>query len=156
MRKWRDGTGAAALSQADFPNRGPTMNQAGIRLLFAIAALYDFAIGLMFLLNGRGLFDSTGVPQPNHWGYIQFGALLLMVFGLMFAAVALNPHRNRNLIPFGILLKIAYVGLVGYYWANGGIPWLFQPFLFIDLVMLLLFAVAYMALGRVSQANLRL
>ena len=119
------------------------MNIRWIRVLFAIAALYDFVIGLTFLVNGSGLFAATGVPQPNHWGYIQFGAILLMIFGLMFAAVAINPSGNRNLIPYGMLLKIGYVSLVGYYWYNTGVPWLFQPFFYIDLVMLVLFTIAY-------------
>ena len=131
------------------------MNSGGIRLLFAIAAIYDFAIGITFLTNGPQLFESTGVPQPNHWAYIYFGSLLLMIFGLMFAAVALNPRGNRNLIPYGILLKISYASLVGYYWAIGPVPWLFKPFFFIDLVMLFLFVLAYIAIGKQSQANLK-
>ena len=64
------------------------MSLSTIRLLFAVAGVYDFFIGLAFLLFGPRLFDSAGVPQPNHWAYIQFGALLLVVFGLMFFAVA--------------------------------------------------------------------
>ena len=129
------------------------MNRNGIRILFAIAALYDFVIGLTFLTNGAGLFTATGVPQPNHWGYIQFGSILLMIFGVMFAAIAFNPTANRNLIPYGILLKLGYVSLVGYYWASTGIPWLFQPFFFIDLVMLVLFVIAYMALGETAASS---
>lgn len=132
------------------------MKNGGIRLLFAISALYDFVIGIAFLARGSQLFESTNVPQPNHWGYIQFGAILLMIFGVMFAAVALNPRGNRNLIPYGILLKVCYVGLVGYYWLNGGVPWLFKPFLFIDLVMLVLFVVAYFSIGKFVQAELKL
>jgi hypothetical protein len=128
------------------------MKSGGIRLLFAIAAIYDFVIGITFLTNGPGLFNSTGVPQPNHWGYIRFGALLLMIFGFMFAAVAINPRGNRNLIPYGILLKVSYCSLVGFYWAQGPIPWLFKPFLFIDFVMLVLFVVAYWAIGKQIQA----
>ncbi len=132
------------------------MNIGSIRLLFAIAAIYDFAIGIAFLTSGPQLFENTGVPQPNHWGYIQFGALLLMIFGLMFSAVAWNPRVNRNLICYGILLKISYCSLVGYYWAAGPIPWLFKPFLFIDFVMLVLFVIAYYAIGRQIQAMLKL
>ena len=92
------------------------MNIATVRLLFAVAGLYDFIIGLVFLLIGRQLFDATGVPQPNHWFYVQFGALMLVIFGIMFLAVARDPVRNRNLMPYGMLLKLSYVGLVGYYW----------------------------------------
>ena len=89
------------------------------------------------------IFDSVGVPQPNHWAYIQFGSLLLMVFGLMFFMVAFDPIANRNLMPYGMLLKISYTGLVAYYWFTTDCPLLFKPFAIIDAVMLILFVLAY-------------
>jgi hypothetical protein len=119
------------------------MTLSHVRLLFVIAGLYDFIIGLTFLLFGTQLFDSTGVPPPNHWAYIQFSSLLLVVFGLMFFAVAFDPLANRNLIPYGLLLKLSYAGLVIYYWATTDCPTLFKPFAIIDAVMFLLFLVAY-------------
>ena len=99
-----------------------------IRALFAVAGLYDLLIGLAFLLLGERIFEAAGVPPPNHWAYIQFSALLLIVFGVMFFAIARDPVANRNLIPFGILLKICYSGLVAYYWVTTGCPLLFKPF----------------------------
>jgi hypothetical protein len=120
------------------------------RLVFAAAGIYDLAIGITFLGFGAQLYDATGVPHPNHWSYIQFGALLLMIFGLMFFAIAADPVRNRNLIPYGILLKLAYVGLATFYWVTTGIPMLFKPFVIIDAVMLVLFVAAYGAVGRGS------
>lgn len=119
------------------------MTLSTIRLLFAVAGIYDFVIGLTFLLFGPRLFDSTAVPQPNHWGYVQFGSLLLMIFGTMFFAVAYDPVANRNLIPYGMLLKLCYTGLVAYYWVTTDCPLLFKPFAIIDAVMLLLFLLAY-------------
>lgn len=114
-----------------------------VRWLFVVAGLYDFVIGLAFLGFGPQLFEATGVPQPNHWAYIQFGSLLLMIFGTMFLAVARDPVANRNLIPYGMLLKLSYTGLAAYYWVTTGIPLLFQPFAVIDAVMLVLFYLAY-------------
>ena len=61
----------------------------------------------------------------------------------MFFAVAYDPVGNRNLIPFGVLLKLSYTGLVAYYWVTTGCPLLFQPFAVIDAVMLVLFLLAY-------------
>jgi len=124
------------------------MNLPGIRLLFLLSGLYDLGIGLAFLGFGPRIFEQTGVPEPNHWGYIHFASLMLVIFGAMFLAVSFNPWGNRNLIPFGMLLKISYVGLVAYYWTAGGVPWLFKPFLFIDAVMLVLFFLAYTRLQR--------
>lgn len=116
---------------------------AKVRLLFAIAGTYDFVIGGVFLFFGTQLFDAAKVPQPNHWAYIQFGALLLMVFGTMFFAVARDPVANRNLMPYGMLLKLCYSGLVAYYWVTTDCPLLFKPFAMIDATMLVLFFVAY-------------
>jgi hypothetical protein len=119
------------------------MSRSTVRLLFAVAGLYDFLIGLTFLFVGAQLFDATGVPHPNHWAYIQFGSLLLMVFGVMFFAVAHDPVANRNLMPFGMLLKLSYTGLVAYYWVTTDCPMLFKPFAIIDAVMFVLFWLAY-------------
>ena len=120
------------------------MTRSAVQMLFLIAGVYDFVIGLAFLLFGPQIFAAANVPPPNHWGYIQFAALLLIVFGMMFFAVARDPVANRNFIPFGMLLKLSYVGIVGYYWSTTGCPMLFKPFAVIDAVMFILFWWAYM------------
>lgn len=121
------------------------MPQIWIRILFLVSALYDFVLGIAFLVSGPQIFERFNVPEPDHWGYIHFSCLMLMIFGLMFLAVAIRPRANRNLIPFGMLLKISYVAAAGYYWLNGGIPGVFKPFAFIDAAMLAGFAWAYFA-----------
>ncbi|MCA9231890.1 MAG: hypothetical protein KDA57_14670 [Planctomycetales bacterium] len=119
------------------------MSLSTIRGLFVVAGLYDFLIGLTFLFFGSRLFEAASVPQPNHWAYIHFGSLMLMIFGLMFFAVARDPVGNRSLIPYGMLLKISYTGLATYYWVTTDCPFLFKPFAVIDGVMLVLFWLAY-------------
>lgn len=127
------------------------MNRSTTSMLFWIAGIYDFVIGIAFLTAGKQIFDWAGITHPNHWAYVQFSALLLMVFGAMFFAIANSPASNLNLIPFGILLKISYISIVGYYWATSGCPNLFKPFAIIDLVMLVLFVVAYRATASASE-----
>jgi hypothetical protein len=83
------------------------------------------------------------VPHPDHWGYIQFGSLILIIFGATFFLVARDPIANRNLMPFGMLLKVSYTGLVLYNWITTDCPTLFKPFAVIDGVMFLLFFLAY-------------
>ena len=119
------------------------MTRSMVRLLFVIAGLYDFVIGLTFLFFGAQLFDAFKVPQPKHWAYIQFGSLLLMIFGTMFLSIACDPVGRRNLIPYGLMLKLSYVGLATYYWTTTDIPLLFKPFAIIDAVMFVLFWMAY-------------
>jgi hypothetical protein len=123
-------------------------SMALVRGLFIVAGLYDGVLGLAFLLAGPALFNRFGVAPPNHFGYVQFPALLLVVFALMFFAVAARPQANRNLIPYGILLKLCYSGTVLYHWLNGGVPGMWKPWVFADLVFLALFLWAYAAIPR--------
>jgi hypothetical protein len=119
-----------------------------IRWLFAVAALYDGILGAIFLVLPGWPFDLFGVTAPNHSGYVRFPAALLLTFGIMFAAVAVRPLANRNLIPYGILLKVSYCGVVFAYWFAEGIPAMWKPFAVADLVFIVLFAWAYVRLGR--------
>lgn len=118
-----------------------------ITLLFLIAAIYDGALGLVFLVAPASLFDAFHVSPPNHFGYVQFPALLLMIFALMFLEVAVNPMANRRLIPYGMMLKGAYSGLTFFYWLREGVPLIWKPFALIDAVMLVLFYLAFQSLG---------
>lgn len=115
--------------------------------LFVLAAVYDGGLGLLFLAAPNWMFDLYQVTRPNHPGYVQFPALLLIIFGLMFLAIACNPADNRRLIPYGILLKLAYCGVTLWYWMVARwLPDMWKPFAWIDLVMALLFFWAYLTL----------
>ena len=124
-----------------------------ITLLFAIAAVYDGVLGLVFLAAPTWPFARFDVTPPNHLGYVQFPAVLLLIFGLMFAAIAKDPVANRGLIVYGILLKIAYCAIAGWHWMATDIPVIWKPFVLIDLVMGFLFVWAYLALGRPSETG---
>jgi len=123
-----------------------------IRVLFALAALYDGVLGVVFLLAPAWVFERAGVTPPNHWGYVRFPAAVLLVFAAMFAAVARDPLRRRELIPYGIGLKAAYCGVTLGYWATSALPGMWKPFALADLVMGALFAWAWIALGRARVA----
>ncbi len=114
-----------------------------IPLLFAVAAVYDGALGLVGLFGTEWFFRFFGVTPPNHLGYVQFPAALLVVFAIMFVEVARNPAKKRGLIPYGMLLKIWYSGVVIYHWVSAGLPWVWKPFAVADLVFFVLFAWAY-------------
>lgn len=123
------------------------MMKKTVSLLFVVAALYDGLLGLIFLFAGNSVFVHVGVTPPNHWGYVQFPAALLITFGIMFSMIAKNPVANRNLIPYGVLLKVSYCGVVFFYWMGPGIPGMWKPLAVIDLIFLVLFAWAYRALA---------
>jgi hypothetical protein len=87
-----------------------------IRILYAIAAAYDGLLGLAFLAAGPRIFAHFQIPPPNHWGYVHFSAGILVIFGWMFLEIARRPLASRNLVPYGILLKLCYVATVVWYW----------------------------------------
>jgi hypothetical protein len=121
-----------------------------IRALFLIAAVYDGALGAIFLIAPGPVFQWANVTPPNHWAYVQFPAALLIIFALMFVAILSNPTGNRSLIVYGILLKLSYSGIAAWYWFTAGIPGLWKPFAVIDLVMAGLFVWSYRELGEGS------
>lgn len=118
---------------------------AAVRALFIVGGLYDGLLGLAFLAAGPRLFDRFGVTPPNHWGYVQFPALLLIVFAIMFFQIAADPHGRRGLIPYGIMLKVSYLAVTAYHWLGGALPWMWKPFTIADLAFLVLFSWAWAA-----------
>lgn len=117
-----------------------------VSLVFWIAAIYDGVLGAVFLLAPGYLFQRFEVTPPNHMGYVQFPAALLLMFGVMFAKIAIAPSANRHLIFYGVWLKASYCGLAFWYWMSADIPAIWKPFAIIDVVMAGLFVWAYLAL----------
>lgn len=114
-------------------------NISAVRVLYIAAAIYDGVLGLLFLFQPMMIFERFEVTPPNHAGYVQFPAMLLIVFGLMFAMIAWKPEQNRNLVPYGFLLKVSYCSVVFFYWFTSGIPVIWKPFAIFDLGFMLLF-----------------
>jgi hypothetical protein len=115
------------------------MSLTAIRVLFALAALYDGILGVLFVVAPSWIFTHYSITPPNHAGYVQFPAALLIIFGLMFLNVARDPAKHFSLILYGILLKVAYCSITFGYWFSSDIPWIWKPFAVIDLAMLGLF-----------------
>ena len=124
-----------------------------ITALFIVSAIYDGLLGAAFLFGSGALFQWLGVIPPNHPGYVQFPAALLMVFAVMFVAIAVNPVKNRNLIPYGILLKLSYCGVVLFHWFTAGLPGMWKPFCIADLLFLILFALSLTVLVKDTLRN---
>lgn len=122
------------------------MTISWIKWLFRVAALYDGILGLIFLFFWRVLFSAFDVTPPNHAGYVQFPALLLIIFAALFLQIARDPVANRSLIAYGIALKASYSGTVFWHALNTGIPSMWVWPAWFDLGFLVLFIVAWRAL----------
>jgi hypothetical protein len=110
--------------------------------LFYIAAAYDGFLGIVFFFFWPDVYRHFGVTPPNHGGYVEFPALLLVIFGGLFLRIARDPDANRELIVYGIALKIAYSGMVFYYQIKTGVPHMWIPWAWADVVFLVLFVMA--------------
>ena len=122
------------------------MTKRVITVLFIVASIYDGLLGVAFLFRSGDLFQWFCITPPNHPGYVQFPAALLIVFAIMFMAIAMNPVRNHNLIPYGVFLKASYCGVVLFHWLTAGVPGMWKPFCVFDLVFLVAFIWAWTAL----------
>lgn len=128
------------------------MKRPWITALFVVSALYDGILGIVMLIAPGAIYRFFDVTPPNHWAYVQFPAGLVIVFALLFWAVARAPEANRNLIPYGILLKVCYCSVAFGWWIVRGIPSMWKPFAILDLVFMAFFVSAYASLGRPSGA----
>ena len=84
------------------------MQKSWIKLLYAGAGLYDGILGLAFLFFGRQLFEAFEVTPPNHYGYVQFPALLLIIFAVMFFQIAITIRHPRSFIALRISAVIRW------------------------------------------------
>jgi len=114
--------------------------------VFATAAVYDAILGIVFIAAGPKLFNTLNIPPPNHWAYIHFPAALLIVFAIMFTQIALNPENNRALIPYAILMKLAYTATVAMHHLTTALADAWLILAAADAAFLIAFALAYLAL----------
>jgi len=128
------------------------MSEKMIKPFYVISGLYDGVLGLAFLLAPGAIFAMYAVEPPNHMAYVQFPALLLIVFGVMFFRIAMDPVKNRELILYGCALKVSYCSMVFFYMATTGVPAMWVPWAYADLVFLVLFVMTWRSLGRQAQA----
>jgi hypothetical protein len=111
--------------------------------LFFLAALYEGLLGLVLVLAPWAPFGWFGVDPPYHPGYVQFPGALLVVFAIMFANIARAPVKNGVMIPYGMMLKVAYCAVILYHWFTTGLPTVFMTFCILDLLFLAAFVWAW-------------
>ena len=121
------------------------MKTSWIRPLFVFAALYDLVLGTAFFFAFKPVYERFAIPLPNHDAYVQLPAALIAIFGLGFWFVAQAPERNRDLIKLGVLLKLAFSGIVLSYAFRDAIPSMWVPLAWVDAAFMVAFIAALMA-----------
>ncbi len=129
------------------------MNNNLIKKFYVIAGVYDGILGLAFLMFPVKIFSYCEVTPPNHMAYVQFPAMLLIVFSGMFFKIASDPVKYRLFIPAGCGLKISYCSMAFYYQITSTIPSMWIPWAWIDLLFLILFILSWKQIGQLSSST---
>jgi hypothetical protein len=111
--------------------------------LYYTACAYDGILGLLLLVVPATVYSVMNETPPNHYGYVQFPAALLLVFAWMFWNTARDVQRNRHLIPYMIAFKLSFALTVIGYWLTGDIPGMWKPFAVVDLLFAAAFYLSY-------------
>ncbi len=124
-------------------------NERPYRLLFLIAASYDFVLGLIFFAFLNTFFEGIfKLPPPNYPAFFQAAAAFVFVMGIGFYFVSRNLYRNIDLVRVGIIFKLVYSGLAFYHVFFRGMPWIFSLFGILDLIFIVFFIIFLRAIGR--------
>jgi len=127
----------------------PLKNEGPYRILFLIAALYDFILGFIFFAFLRFFFeDLFRIPYPLYPAFFQAAAAFVFVMGVGFYFVYRNMYRNIDIVKVGIAFKLVYTGLAFYHVFVEGMPWIFSVFGFLDLIFIVFFVFFLLAVRR--------
>ena len=87
------------------------------KLVFALAALFNLAVGLPLLLAPEALLPILGQAVPDDLLMVRLAALLITVLGIGYGMAARDPLANRPILWLGVLGKAPIPLLV---WLSGG------------------------------------
>ena len=128
-------------------------NEKPYRILFLIAALYDFILGFVFFAFLRFFFeDIFKITYPLYPAFFQAAAAFVFVMGVGFYFVYRNMYRNIDIVKVGIVFKLFYTGLAFYHVFFEEMPWIFSVFGFLDLIFIVFFVFFLRAVKREMQA----
>lgn len=94
----------------------------GWRVFFIVAALFNFAAGLPLLLVPELMLANLNIPVPVDLLFHRMTGLLVVVFGLLYAFVAVDQVRYRALVWLGVVGKTGVVVLFAQAFLAGSIP----------------------------------
>jgi hypothetical protein len=124
-----------------------------VRIVLVLCGAFDGVVGLIFAVMPATMFRFFGVTPPNHYGYVQFPSLLLLIFAAIFFRAASDPIRYRDNILYGVALKASYSGLVFWYEFHGGVPSLWIPWAWADTAFLVLLVLGWFSVRSKLEAT---
>lgn len=109
------------------------------KAIFLIAAIYDFVLGIAFLIFYKPIFNYFGIALPLYPMYLQMAAAFVFAMGVGYYFIFKNLYKNTDLVKLGIVYKFVYSGLASYFFFAGQAHVIFFWFVIFDLVFLALF-----------------
>lgn len=110
---------------------------AGWRWFFLVAATYDIALGVAFLVAGEAILDAIGMEVPPHVAYIQLAAVFVTVQGVSYLLPWRDAWSNLGVVWVGVAYKASYAALAAWYLALGILPSVFFiPWAILDLAFM--------------------
>lgn len=111
------------------------------RIIFAVAAAFNLAVGAIILLQPGSLSATPFSGTPQEALLIQSCGWLIAVFGLGYLLVAVAPLANRGIALLGVVGKAAMPVIAYPFYAAGQVPFESYALTLGDLAFVVLFAV---------------
>ncbi|HRK71482.1 MAG TPA: hypothetical protein PLA85_07825 [Micropepsaceae bacterium] len=89
---------------------------------FAVAALFNFAAGLPQLIDPIGNSAMLGLVVEHTPVMERIAGLLVVCFGVIYAMIATNMDRFRDLLIVAVAGKTGVFIIIGHYWLAGALP----------------------------------
>lgn len=110
------------------------------RMLFRSAALFNWVVGLILVFAYNPFFQFLDMPSVENPLFLHLFALLVLMFGLGYYWISLDPPRERSLILLGCIAKgLVFLTFVTYF-CLGQLSWQFLALVTGDLFYSLAFA----------------
>ncbi|GGO89448.1 hypothetical protein GCM10011348_47230 [Marinobacterium nitratireducens] len=94
-------------------------------MLFKSAALFNWAVGLILVFAYNPLFKLLDMPPVESPLFLHLFALLVLMFGLGYYWISLDPAGERSLILLGCIAKgLVFLTFVAYFYF-GQLSWRF-------------------------------
>ena len=121
------------------------MNIETSRKLFLVAALFNWMVGAVLIIDAAWLLDLFRVtPLPTEPLFVYLFAWLVIAYGIGYYWAARDPLANAPIIRLGIIGKLGVFGVVVVATLLGHTSWQMNILSSADLV----FAVLFMAVLR--------
>lgn len=121
-----------------------TLNSRFWKITFLIAGLYTAGGVLPGIFNPeQGLFDFTSqiIEDWNTFYFFRSLWITVLVFGIGFFIVALNPAKHIGIVIIGLLGKLLFASNVLFQYSNEKVSQMAMTAASIDLIFVLLFGI---------------